>query len=268
MRSVIIIAKKNSVDAEEAALKVSDLLKSRKMNVYCVSPLRMDNCKTVDLANLAHVSAEFIIAIGGDGTTLRAFRTLPRRVPLLSVNVGGHRGILSEIDTGSLEEGIRAMLDGKCDLDCRIRIQGSIEKENLPPALNDILITRKNITRTPVVSIRLMNDQIHQRMDGLLVSTPTGSTGHSLSIGGPVIHERMDCLVLCPIAAVNRIPLMVIPVQQIYVTSNRDSQVVVDGQEVFELPAGQSITLTKYADDACFLRLRKKGLRQLDKLGF
>ncbi|MEP0825391.1 MAG: NAD(+)/NADH kinase, partial [Nitrososphaera sp.] len=117
-------------------------------------------------------------------------------------------------------------------------------------------------------SIGLMGDEIKQRMDGIVVSTPTGSTGHSFSIGGPVLHEGMSCLILSPLASVNRMPQLVIPVEEITVQSTYESHVVIDGQESFTVRADEPIRISRYADDAVFLRLQKKGMRQLSKLGF
>ena len=264
----LIVAKRNNAEAESAALRVAGILKSRKLQVYCAAPLKLEGCLTKEPEQLENLSPSFVIAIGGDGTTLRAFRMLPGGAPILSVNIGGHRGILSEVGIDSLEEGMLSMLDGKCSLDRRMRLEAQIGKKRLPPALNDILITRKSVTRTPVLSIRVMNDEIVQRMDGLLISTPTGSTGHSMSIGGPVIHESMDCIIMSPIAPINRIPPLVIPSEPLSVSSNQECHVVIDGQESFELPLGQSVRLSKHESDACFLRIKKEGLRQFDKLGF
>jgi NAD+ kinase len=113
-----------------------------------------------------------------------------------------------------------------------------------------------------------MGDEIKQRMDGLVVSTPTGSTGHSFSIGGPVLHEGMSCLSLTPIASVNRMPQLVIPLDEIIIRSTYESHLILDGQETFKIQADDPIKIMRCSDDAVFLRLQKKGMRQLAKLGF
>lgn len=113
-----------------------------------------------------------------------------------------------------------------------------------------------------------MGDEIKQRMDGLVVSTPTGSTGHSFSVGGPVLHEGMRCLSLTPIASVNRMPQLVIPLEEIIIRSTYESHLILDGQETFKIQADDPIKIMRCSDDAIFLRLQKKGMRQLAKLGF
>ncbi len=266
--SAAIVTKIDSVEAEAAANKVAMLLNASNIKTYCVLPLRIAGSISMTQDELQRVKIDIIFAIGGDGTTLRAFRTIPGVAPLFAINSGGHRGILAEADTDSIEDSISSILAGKFFYDLRIRIQATTGKIIFPPALNDILITRVSLTRTPLVSIRLMGDEIKQRMDGIVISTPTGSTGHSFSIGGPVLHEGMSCLVISPIASVNRMPQLVIPVEEITIQSTHESHVIIDGQETFKVGPELPINISRYSADAAFLRLQKKGMRQLAKLGF
>jgi NAD+ kinase len=268
IRSVAIITKKENSEAEAAASRVARLLDKSKIKTYAVLPLKIDGAAPVTQEDLKDVKLDLVFAIGGDGTTLRAFRAMPARVPLFSINSGGHRGILSEVGADSIVQAIHMILAGKYFYDSRIRIQAYVNGKDLPPALNDILLTRVSLTRTPLVSIKLMGDEIKQRMDGIVVSTPTGSTGHSFSIGGPVLHEGMSCLILSPIASVNRMPQLVIPVEDIVVQSTYESHIIIDGQETFRVDADKPIKISRFSDDATFLRLQKKGMRQLAKLGF
>jgi NAD+ kinase len=268
MQNVVIITKIGSSEADGAAIKVAALLNRRKINVYSVLPFIIEDATPVGSNELKDIKLDLAFAIGGDGTTLRAFRMIPGRVPLFSINSGGHRGILSDIDAGSIEEAINTILAGKYFYDYRIRIQPSINGKLFPPVVNDILIIRVNLTRTPLLSVMLMGDEIKQRMDGILISTPTGSTGHSFSVGGPVLHEGMRCLSLIPIASVNRMPHLVVPLEEILIRSTHESHMILDGQEMFKVRADDPINILRCSDDAVFLRLHKKGMRQLAKLGF
>src|SRR5919109_409054 len=268
IRNVAIITKIGSSEADSAAAKVSKLLCKSKVHVHSVLPLVIDDAMPVKPEELKDINPDLVFAIGGDGTTLRAFRTIPGNVPLFSINSGGHRGILSEISAESIDEAINAILAGKYVYDSRIRIQASVNGKIFPPVLNDILIVRVSLTRTPLLSIMLMGDKIKQRMDGIVVSTPTGSTGHSFSVGGPVLNEGMSCLILTPIASVNRMPQLVIPVEEILIQSTLESHLIIDGQETFKIDADVPIKILRFSNDAIFLRLQKKGMRQLAKLGF
>ena len=268
IRNVAMITKLGTSEAEAAANKVAVLLNKSKINTYAVLPLKIDGSPSVTPEELKYVKLDLVFAIGGDGTTLRAFRVIPGKAPLFSINSGGHRGILSEADAGTIDQVVAAILANKYFFDSRIRIQAAVGRKTFPPALNDIIITRVSLTRTPMVSIKLMGDEIKQRMDGIVISTPTGSTGHSFSIGGPVLHEGMSCLILSPLASVNRMPQLVIPVEEIAIQSTHESHLIIDGQETFKVEADQPIRISRFPDDAVFLRLQKKGMRQLVKLGF
>lgn len=268
IRAVAMITKIGSIEAEEAAEKVTTLLTKAKIKSYSVLPLKIDGVDSMRPEDLAKIKLDLIFAIGGDGTTLRAFRVIPGKAPLFGINSGGHRGILAEIDSNSIDTAIAAIISGKYFYDSRIRIQAFSGSIAFPPALNDILITRVSLTRTPAMSIKLMGDEIKQRMDGIVISTPTGSTGHSFSIGGPVLHEGMDCLILSPLASVNRMPQLVMPVEEITIQSSHESHLIVDGQETFKVDPERPIRILRYSEDATFLRLQKKGMRQLAKLGF
>jgi NAD+ kinase len=105
-------------------------------------------------------------------------------------------------------------------------------------------------------------------MDGIITTTPTGSTGHSLSLGGPIIHEQVNCLMILPVAPVRRMPCMIINPQEISVTSSHDSKVVIDGQEIYDAKADSRIVISRYPHGGMFLRLRKRGITQIAKLGF
>jgi NAD+ kinase len=268
IRKAAIVTKRETKEAENAGARVASLLIKNKVKTYSVLPLKIDGITPIKEEEVKDIELDLVFAIGGDGTTLRAFRIMPNKVPLFSINSGGHRGILSEIGSDFIDEAIRTILAGKYLYDSRIRIRASINGKAFPPALNDILVTRVSLTRTPIVSIKLMGDEIKQRMDGIIVSTPTGSTGHSFSMGGPVLHEGMSCLILSPIASVNRMPQLVIPVEDIVIQSTYESHIIVDGQETFRVDADRPIKISRFSDDATFLRLQKKGMRQLVKLGF
>src|ERR687884_1204291 len=202
IRNVAIITKTDNTEAETAAKMITNLLITRKIKVYSILPLTLGNSAyTLSSEDLKNVNLDLVFAVGGDGTTLKAFRIFPCDTPLVSINVGGHRGILSEVGIESIESAIDMIVRGQYFRDFRLRIQASINGNIVPPALNDITFTRINLTRTPILSIKLMDDQIKQRMDGIIISTPTGSTGHSCSNGGPVLYEGLNCIILNPIAS-------------------------------------------------------------------
>lgn len=182
--------------------------------------------------------ADLIIVLGGDGTLLSVARlTHPFDVPILAVNLGS-LGFLTEVALPELYKTLEQVLKGESGIERRMLLNallkrdGQIVHDDL--ALNDVVINKS--------AARIVNLEVHvngqymtsYRADGLIISTPTGSTGYSLSAGGPIIHPSMNALVLSPICAfalTNR-PI-VIPNQstlQVRLITEEEVQVTLDGQ--------------------------------------
>ncbi|HEU4482133.1 MAG TPA: NAD(+)/NADH kinase [Nitrososphaeraceae archaeon] len=271
IEGVAIITKNLNKTAYEASEYIAKILSSKSIKVSSIPPFETSNFKNNNSNFTSLVNEiDLIIALGGDGTTLRAFRFHPSDIPVFSINVGGTRGILSEIKLDQIDYALDAILNGNYYYDERIRIQASLSLSNklFLPALNDILLFRTNLTRTPTITIKFRDGVISQRMDGIIVSTSTGSTGHSISLGGPVLHEELNCLIINPIASINKLPSIVIPPEEIEIYSNHKTDLVIDGQDKFLVEENSPIKITRFPINARFIRLRKKGFRQLEKLGF
>lgn len=264
-----IVTKFNNQDALEAAKKIADFFRARNIVVFSINKIDQPEVVSITLEKIRNASLDLVFSVGGDGTTLRTFRMLPNSTPVFSINIGGTRGILSEIAGDcDINEQLQNIVKGDCFLDARIRIQAHADGEILGPALNDIVITRTGLTRTPIFKVCLLDECLSIRTDGIITATPTGSTGHSLSLGGPIIHEQVNCLMILPIAPVKRIPCLIVNTQEISITSTHDSKLVIDGQEVYDVKANSRILISRYRHDGIFLRLRKRGITQIAKLGF
>ena len=270
LRRVAVVSKVGSKESDAAAEDVARALLAEESTVYTVSPVDVKGAQGMEaLEDLRRVRLDLVVTLGGDGTTLRAFRGLENEVPVLTINVGGNRGILSEITIDELGRAIRQIRQGRFFLDRRTRVVASVGgKEDLPPALNEIYISRANMTRTAEIEIRFRNDTVRQKMDGLIVATPSGSTGHSFSLGGPILHESLDILIITPVAPVYRLASLVVPDQKIEIISSHDCRVVMDAQVIRDPGYGETITIRRHRRRAVFMRLKKRGLRQMSKLGF
>jgi len=269
LNRVAVVSKFGNKEAEEAAIKVAKKFLAKKATIFTISPVSVQNCKKIETVDeLKKEKLDLVVTLGGDGTTLRVFRNLENEIPILTINVGGTRGILSEITLDQVDTAIKQIMSGKIFLDKRTRLVASCGGEEFPPALNEIFINRKNLTKTAEVEIKFQNDTVKQKMDGVIIATPSGSTGHSLSLGGPVIHESLDVLIITPVAPVYRLESIVVPDEKIEVISSHDCNVVMDAQVVKSAGFEEPITIKKYKKQAVFVRLKKRGLRQLSKLGF
>jgi NAD+ kinase len=270
IKGVAIITKNLNKNALDASEYIAQVLSKNNIKVFSIPPFETSfnkNSNVVTLINNIN-DIDLVIALGGDGTTLRAFRFHPSDLPVFSINVGGTRGILSEIRLDSIDNAINAILNGDYYYDERIRIQASLADNTFPPALNDILLFRSNFTRTPHITIKFRDGIINQRMDGLIISTPTGSTGHSISLGGPILHEELHCLIVNPIASINKLPSIIIPPEDIEISSNHRLNLIIDGQDSYSLQENDRIKISLFPINARFIRLIKKGLRQCEKMGY
>lgn len=147
--------------------------------------------------------ADVIFSVGGDGTFLKSAR-LSDGVPIIGINCGT-LGFLTEINPEDLNSTLKSILDGKYYVEDRMMLEGEIIKENgetikIPPALNEIALSKNTfgvVRFDAVVDDKLINSYT---ADGILVSTPTGSTAYNLSCGGPIADPTANIITLTPIA--------------------------------------------------------------------
>ena len=156
---------------------------------------------------LDNFDPDFLISLGGDGTILDATVLIQSKdIPILGINMG-RLGLLANVAKGNIESSLDALFTGRFQLDFRSLLQvrtscGKLMKPNF--ALNEITLARKESTSMITVHTYLNGNYLNSYWaDGLIVSTPTGSTGYSLSCGGPIIMPNSDNFVLTPIAPHN-----------------------------------------------------------------
>ena len=154
-------------------------------------------------------SFDFLVSIGGDGTILRATMVvIDLGIPIIGINTG-RLGFLATIQVNAIEEAVQDIIDGKYRISERsiLTVETSSENkeiESMNFALNEITVSRKNTTAMITIDTYLNDEFLNSYWsDGLIVSTPTGSTGYSLSCGGPVITPGSSSFVLTPIAPHN-----------------------------------------------------------------
>ncbi|MEM4250161.1 MAG: NAD(+)/NADH kinase [Candidatus Nitrosotenuis sp.] len=264
-----IVSKFGSEESENAARKVAKKFLSYRSEVFTIAPVSVEGAKKVEsVEDLNGKKLDLVVTLGGDGTTLRTFRSLLNEIPLLTINVGGNRGVLSEITLDRIDPAIADIKANKIWLDKRTRVVASAGGEEFPPALNEIYINRQNLTKTADYEIKFQNDIVRHKMDGVMISTPSGSTGHSFSLGGPILHESLDILIITPVAPVLRLlPSIVVPDEKIQVICSHDTNIVMDAQVIKTASFEEPIVIKKHNKRAVFVRFKKRGLRQMSKLG-
>jgi NAD+ kinase len=189
-----------------------------------------------------------LLAIGGDGTVLRAARrAVAADADLLGINLGA-LGYLAEVEPDGWEDALTAYFDGQHRIEPRLLVQGAAPGLSLPPALNEIVIEKRSLGRTIRLGVRIDGHHFTSYVaDGVIVSSPTGSTAYSLSARGPIIDPSHRALVMTPVSPHSLFDrsLVLGPASTVEVTvlGDRDAAVSVDGQDHGVLEVGQTIAL-------------------------
>ena len=198
MKRCGIIAPAGREESAAAALKVHAWMRDRAIDVFCEGFLH-DLLPDTGLLRRG-VSVDAIVALGGDGTILRSVPyAAGREVPVLGINLG-NKGFLAAAESDRLEEALEALLSGEAACDRRRLIH--INGDDSLLALNDVGILRGGRQRLMSVRVSVDGEKVGvYRCDGILVATPTGSTGYALSAGGPIVMPGAACLEIVPVCA-------------------------------------------------------------------
>jgi len=200
---------------------------------------------------------DLVIVVGGDGSMLKTARELvDSQVPLLGIN-RGHLGFLTDIRPTELDTRIPPILDGEYTLENRFLLHAEVYRDDKKIggscAVNDVVLYPGQIAR--MISFELYMDRqfvYSQRSDGLIISTPTGSTAYSLSGGGPIMAPETDSIVLVPMCphtltsrpiTVNRQRVIDIVIAD---ANPHNPQLSCDGQEILSLLPGDRIQVKQY----------------------
>lgn len=140
------------------------------------------------------------IVIGGDGSFIEAARALEGRdIPILGINMGT-LGYLTEVEVNHIGEAVEQILKGDYSLEGRMMLEGIFENGNADVALNDIVVSRKGVLRVIHFRLFVNGELLHSyEADGIILSTPTGSTAYNLSAGGPIVEPTASLIVITPI---------------------------------------------------------------------
>jgi NAD+ kinase len=211
---------------------------------------------------------EVVVALGGDGTMLRAAGVaLARGVPLLGINLG-RLGFLSTVDGPELETAVRAVAERRWSIEHRMTLEGTIAGEAAGAAgahpeptvaLNEIALEKAVPGRMIEVRATVGDEELATfRADALMVASPTGSTAYSYSAGGPVVEPRMEALIVTPVAPHTQ------PARSVVIATGRpvtltplagQAALSADGLQICQLPTGSSVSVRPHAHPLQLVRL-------------
>lgn len=259
MTRVGVVAKPDAVGARDALLRLLQWLQGRGIT----ATVEKETAALVPTAAVAVAGkpdlppqADLIVVLGGDGTLLSMARAVgDLGVPLLGVNLGG-LGFLTATTLDEMIPALEAFVEGRMAIDERMLLTARLIRNGTRlgeyAALNDVVITKSAMSRIINLAVSVEGQYATAyRADGLIISTPTGSTAYSLSAGGPILFPTMDAVVLTPICShtlTNR-PIVLPAAHRIEVTLRTDQEVMltVDGQVGVALREDDTVEVRKAA---------------------
>lgn len=201
---------------------------------------------------------DVVIALGGDGTILRAAKVAWKaKVPLLAVNLGRF-GYLSSVDRSKMVEVVSSLVRGEYSIDERMMVEASVEGvEPHPVALNEFVVEREVPSRVIEVKVEVGSQEIATyTVDGFIVATPTGSTAYSLSAGGPIVEPHMKALLLTPVSPHRPLwrPLVIGSARVVSATLlSGVATLTADGQVVGSIEEGKEVKFRRAAEPVGFV---------------
>jgi NAD+ kinase len=249
MRNLLIVCNPARVDAVVAAVELQQNLAST-FGIYTISDVEIPGMIKAALSDLPQLEAA--VVLGGDGTMLRAAEVAhEREIPLLGVNLGSV-GFLSEVERTKIKDVIDALVNKTYVIDPRITLGYTVERDGKVVAsgwaLNEVTVEREKATMVELF-LEIDNRPISRwGCDGLICSTPTGSTAYAFSAGGPILWPEVDALVVLPISAhaLFSRPLVISPQSKIAVGIESSEAILsADALRKFALRRGDRVVVTK-----------------------
>ncbi len=247
IKSAGIILKPSSPELKDIYLKIKTLFEEANINIYLEdNSANMISLNGYSLDELCQ-KVDFLISVGGDGTLLSVVRkSFKFDKAVLGINLGT-LGFLTDISMEQLPDFIKDLKKGIYKIDNRMMVEGSVNLNKFV-AFNDIVISRKSISS--MIKIAGKIDGKHFNLyygDGVIISTPTGSTAYNLSVGGPIVYPLTEAFIVTPVAphSLTQRPL-VMPVDfeiEFKIIDNQGAVVIVDGQDIYEVEQNQSIKI-------------------------
>ncbi|MCE5312955.1 MAG: NAD(+)/NADH kinase [Nitrospiraceae bacterium] len=255
MKRLGIITKRSRTEPVEILRGLLPLFRDKGIEIFpdreAASCLGIKGYEKKEIAELSDV----LMVLGGDGTMLGAARLVSGKgTPILGVNLGS-LGFITEVNKDEIREMINRMLSGDYNVEERIMLSVSVNRDGLKVSdnivLNDAVVNKGALAR--IIDIETYVNGLYvttYKADGLIVSTPTGSTAYSLSAGGPILYPTLECITLtpiCPHTLTNR-PVVVpdsVKVSLRLKADNEDVFLTLDGQTGFSLKKDDTIDICK-----------------------
>ena len=271
---VLIIANGTKSESQVLADEIIGYLNERGIISYLVSTRSCSEKLSVPL------STDLVITLGGDGTVLYAARVVhDLGIPILPVNLGTF-GYITEISKDEWKDALTAYMENEGNISRRLMLRISVFRDGKrvwqASALNEAVISSSGIAKVISLELSLDNPELgHFRADGMIIATPTGSTGYSLAAGGPILDSEMSAVIItpvCPFTLSNRPLVTSGKLVSLSIPSGQRTDLVLtaDGQLDFPLEEGDRVTVEKSRSRVLLVRSLERNFTEVirDKLNW
>ncbi|WOF16196.1 NAD(+)/NADH kinase [Methanoplanus sp. FWC-SCC4] len=253
--------------ALEIGKRISLFLKNRGHEIV----YELETSKALNLkegVSFSRLSGDVAVVIGGDGTVLHTIRQLEKQIPLIGIN-RGNVGFLTDLEPDEAEEYLLKIEKGKYNIENRMRLHLLVDDEYVGEALNEAVIVTSRPAKILQFTINIDYVPAERfRADGVLISTPTGSTAYAMSAGGPIVDPWIDGFLLVPLAPyyLSSRPHIISDKRKLRVEldSTKPADLVLDGQYIMELYNGNVVTIQKSREPALFINAGKNFFAKVD----
>jgi len=259
IRGVTISIPEYTDDIESVLDRLIKKLEERNVKIYKIISINevFDGLKVPrDRIPQVDAKGDILITIGGDGTVLKTLLvTKDKDMPILSIGLG-ELNFISSTDRNSYLQDINSLFEGRFYIRSEMRLDVNIPDSdlNLPPILNEVLYHSSKIGKTllPIVEVKIRNYREvlwSVKSDGVLVSTPIGSTAYSYAAGGPIVDTDLEAIVITPLIPTTKIPSYVLsPETKIILRADKSRSspcIVLDGQIIVNLDWDQEVEISR-----------------------
>lgn len=245
---IALFSNRTKSQSKNIALGIKEFLASHQVTVVAGD----EEAQDLDLPPVSSIDPQeinFVISLGGDGTILQLKHRHPEiGAPMLGVNLGS-LGFLADIPITDIYPSLQDLIHGHYVVQERMMIEGETTKGNRCVAVNDIVIHRAQNPCLVDLSIHVDGDYLNTfSADGIIVSTPCGSTAYSLSAGGPILTPDLEAVLLTPICphTISNRPVVLLPKEEIqiqYISEHKPVEISYDGMSDFYISTGEAIRL-------------------------
>jgi NAD+ kinase len=266
-----IVARYDKKQAMILAERISKYLEEKGLKVFIEDTLAEKMKPPERIVPLDKMKTDFIVTIGGDGTILRAGISTPKpEPPILAINMGV-RGFLTEVEPKDAFTALDKCLKGEYKIEKSNKLAISVGKKKFPDALNDVVISSGEPSK--IIYTQIFKDDkpiLRCQTDGLIIATQTGSTGYSLSAGGPVLDKEVDAFILTPICSLtifhslvfsseSQVSIKIIrPMRMVILIDGNYRQVLTSEIPILKVNRSKNVTSFIRFEDDFYHRLRSR----------